>query len=95
MVHLRYCDVKSVPTAWGIVKDSDYPLKMESHRDFSALSHDNIALSRFKPQKIVCLTLGYPLLTIVTPLLTLLLLYVLFDCLDEEMCFKTESHDPK
>jgi hypothetical protein len=66
---------------------------METKIQFSSPSHDSLAEeARLRRSKhLICLLLGYPMLTIVTPLLTLLLLYVLFDCLDEDMCFKSDA----
>ena len=66
---------------------------METRDAFSSLR--DLAASRSKAEKFRCAMLGYPMLTIVTPLVTLLVLYVLFDCLDEEMCFKTDPVKPR
>jgi hypothetical protein len=69
---------------------------MDTQIQFSSPAHDSLAKEEAEvksslSRRMLCLTLGYPMLTIVTPLLTLLLLYVLFDCLDEDMCFKSDA----
>ena len=66
---------------------------MDTQIQFSSPAHASLYKeeAESRSRRKLCLSLGYPMLIIVTPLLTLLLLYVLFDCLDEDMCFKNEA----
>ena len=78
---------------WYLSQSVNRCANMDTQIQFSSPAHASLYKeeAESRSRRMLCLSLGYPMLIIVTPLLTLLLLYVLFDCLDEDMCFKNEA----